>query len=412
MLAVAKEKGFFAKYGLDVVLSKEASWANIRDKVSVGALDGAHMLAGMPIASTLGLGAVKQPMITAFSMDLNGNAITVSNKLFERMKNADPDGMRRRPISASPLKAVIAENKRLGAEPLTFAVVFPYSPQGYELRYWLGSAGIDPNNDIRLIVIPPPQMVDNMRAGHIDGYCVGEPWNEHAVGMGIGKTLITKYEIWNNSPEKVFGVTREWADRYPGTHNAVVSALIEAAQWIDQAEHRAEVVAILSGRNYVNADIDVMKMSMTGTFQFEPDADPVPLPDFNVFFRYAATFPWYSHAVWFITQMYRWGHLSVPVDIRTLAEQVYRPDIYREAAVELQIPYPTIGYKTEGTKSGCWQLSDATRPILMGEDRFFDGGCFDPDHVVDYIAAFAVKNIQVDLEELAALNRPSRQFAR
>jgi len=331
-LVVAAEKGYFKKHGLDVAISKEASWANIRDKVSIGALDGAHMLAGMPIAATLGVGAIPKPTVTAFSMDLNGNGITVSNALYERMMAADPEAMKESPTSARALKKIIDEDKAKGHPPMTFAMVFPVSTHNYEIRYWMGSAGIDPDNDIRLIVIPPPQMVANLQANNIVGYCVGEPWNERAVQAGLGRTIITNYEIWNNNPEKVFGVNLEWAEKYPNTHKAAVRALIEAAQWMDKPENRMEVVKIISQKSYVNAPPDVVKMSMTGTFQYAKDETPRPLPDFNVFYRYAATFPWYSHAEWFISQMYRWGQIDRAIDIKKAAAAVYRPDIYRSAA--------------------------------------------------------------------------------
>ena len=403
-LVVAAEKGYFKKQGLDVTISKEASWANIRDKVAIGALDGAHMLAGMPIAATLGVGALPKPTITAFSMDLNGNGITVSNDLYERMVKADPEAMKESPTSARALKKVIDADKAQGRPPMTFAMVFPVSTHNYEIRYWMGSAGIDPDNDIRLIVIPPPQMVANLQAGNFVGYCVGEPWNERAVQAGLGRTIITNYEIWNNNPEKVFGVNQEWADKNPNTHRAAVRALIEAAQWMDKPENRMEVVEIISQKSYVNAPPDVVKMSMTGTFQYAKDETARPLPDFNVFYRYASTFPWRSHAMWFISQMYRWGQIEQAIDIKKAASAVYRPDIYREAAKELSIPYPTIDYKTEGAHKGPWTLDAATKPITMGPDQFFDGMPYDPAKLINYLRGFKVNGMKVSLDALAKLN--------
>ncbi len=403
-IVVAAEKGYFKKHGLDVTVSKEASWANIRDKVSIGALDGAHMLAGMPIAATYGIGAVKKPTITAYSMDLNGNGITVSNELYDRMVKVDPEAMAEHPTSARALKKVIDEDKAAGKPPMTFAMVFPVSTHNYEIRYWMGSAGIDPDKDVRLIVIPPPQMVANLRARNIVGYCVGEPWNERAVKLGIGRTIITNYEIWNNNPEKVFGVNLDWAEKYPNTHKAAVRALIEAAQWMDKPENRMEVVKIISRKSYVNAPVDVVKMSMTGTFKYAENEAPRPLPDFNVFYRYAATFPWQSHAEWFITQMYRWGQIDHAMDIKKAAAQVYRPDIYREAAKEVGAPYPTIDYKTEGEHAKPWTLDQATSPIAMGPDRFFDGMTYDPAKLMAYIDGFKVKNLALAMDALGKLN--------
>jgi two-component system, oxyanion-binding sensor len=405
-IVVAKEKGFFAKHGLDVTVSKEASWANIRDKVSLGQLDGAHMLAGMPIAATLGVGATQKDTVTAFSMDLNGNGITVSNDLYARMMEADPEAMKSpRPTSARALKKVIDADKKAGKEPMTFAMVFPVSTHNYEIRYWMASAGINPDQDVRLIVIPPPQMVANLAANNIVGYCVGEPWNQRAVEMGIGKSIITNYEIWNNNPEKVFGVTKEWADANPGSHKAAVKALIEAAQWMDKAENRKEVVNIISAKSYVNAPTSVVDNSMTGTWTYDKAAGPVAMPDFNVFYRYAATFPWHSHAIWFLTQMVRWGQIDKAIDFKKVAESVYLPDLYREAAKDLGLPAPTTNFKTEGTHSKPWTLDKATKPIAMGPDKFFDGMTFDPSKPVDYLKGFPMHNMKVSLAELAKLNK-------
>ena len=403
-LVIAHEKGYFSKYGINSQISKEASWANIRDKVSIGALDAAHMLAGMPIASTLGVGAIKKPTITSYSTNLNGNGITVSNELYDRMVEADPQAMAERPVSARALKKVIEADRAAGRNPMTFAMVFPVSTHNYEIRYWMADAGINPDKDVRLIVIPPPQMVANLTARNIDGYCVGEPWNERAVIAGIGKTLITNYEIWNNNPEKVVGVNLDWAEKNPNTHMAMIRALVEAAQWMDKPENRLQVVEIISRKSYVNAPVDVVKMSMTGTFRYAIDEEPRPLPDFNVFYRYAATFPWRSHAVRFLSQMVRWGQIEKPLDIVRTANEIYRPDIYREAVKDMGIPLPTIDMKTEGTHAEGWTLEEATKPVAMGPDLFFNGDVFDPSKILSYIDGFEVKNLAFAMDELSKLN--------
>jgi len=403
-IVIAHEKGFFKKYGLNSSVSKEASWANIRDKVSIGALDGAHMLAGMPIAATLGIGATPKPTITAFSMDLNGNGITVSNELYERMVAADPVAMKQRPTTAVALKKVIDADKAAGKEAMTFAMVFPVSTHNYELRYWLASAGINPDKDIRLIVIPPPQMVANLQSKNIVGYCVGEPWNQRAVELGIGHALVTDYEIWKNNPEKVFGVNLEWAEKYPNTHKATIKALLEAAMWADKPENRKEVVQIISAKSYVNAPPDVVDNSMTGTWRYNRVEAPQPMPDFNVFYRYAANYPWLSHAAWYITQMYRWGQFDRPVDIRKTAATIYRPDIYRTVAREMNVPCPTGDWKTEGMNKNPWTLKAATQPIPMGPDTFFDGMTYDPAKLMAYLKGFKVSNAKVDMAALARLN--------
>lgn len=403
-IVIAKEKGFFKKYGLDVKISKEASWANIRDKVSSGLLDGAHMLAGMPISATLGVGSIQKDTVTAFSMDLNGNAITVSNALHARMMEADPIAMQTRPTTAVALKKVIDADKKAGKEPMVFAMVYPVSSHNYEIRYWMASAGIDPDKDVRLIVIPPSKMVSNLEANNIDGYCVGEPWNQQAVAMGIGKSIITSYEIWNNSPEKVFGVTREWANNYPCTHKATIKALIEATQWMDIPDNRKEVVRIISAKEYINAPQSVVENSMTGTWTYSNEEAPVTMPDFNVFHRYSANFPWQSHAVWTLTQMVRWGQLDQAVDFKKVAESVYLSDVYREAAEELGIAAPITNYKTEGSHAKSWLLKEATKSIAMGPDQFFDGNQFNPHDAVSYLASFSTHNMKVALADLTKTN--------
>jgi len=395
-LAIAAEKEFFKRHGLNVTLAREASWANIRDKVALNALDGAQMLAPMPIAATLGSCVVKQPTISAFSLGLNGNAITVSNSLYQRLCEADPEAMAASPITARALKKVIAENKRNGQPSLTFAMVFPVSNHNYQLRYWMASAGIDPDRDVRLIVIPPPHMVANLQSGKIDGYCVGEPWNARAVSMGIGRILISGYEIWNNSPEKVLGVKLSWAEKHPNTHRALIMALLEACQWLDQTENREEAIQILSSDRYINTPVEDIAPSLSGALRYCQGDEPLQLDDFSVFHRYAANFPWRSHAEWIITQMYRWGQIDQLTDIQTLASRIYRPDIYREAAAALGMSAPTIDHKSEGLHAKSWLLSEATQPITMGSDQFFDGKQYDAADPLGYLKTFSVQHLAAE----------------
>jgi nitrate/nitrite transport system substrate-binding protein len=375
-LVAAQEYGFFAKHGLSVRLSREPSWASLRDKIAFGLLDGAHMLAAMPLAATLGVNGVQKPMLTAMSLDLNGNAITVSGELYGQMLQADPGGLTKRPVLAGPLKRVIESRRHNGLPPLTFATVFPFSSHHYELRWWMGQAGIDPDRDVRLIIVPPPQMVERMRLGQIDGYCVGEPWNAMAVHTGLGRCLITKHELWNNSPEKVLGVTRDWAEANPNTHLALLGALLEACRWLDEPENRQRIIGLLAEPRYVNAPAEVIGMSMTGTFQYLPGEPPQRMPDFNVFYRYAATYPWRSHARWFLERMQQAGqlaHLSELPDFAEVARRVYRPELYRQAAQRLGVAAPLIDAKPEGDRAEAWVLHEATEPITMGPSLMFDG---------------------------------------
>jgi nitrate/nitrite transport system substrate-binding protein len=353
-LAVAYEKGYFEDEGLFVTLEAQANWKVLLDRVISGELDGAHMLAGQPIGATIGYGT-QANIITAFSMDLNGNAITVSNAVMEKLKAKlpkQPDGKPVHPIEAKYLKAVVDDYKKDG-KPFKMGMVFPVSTHNYELRYWLASGGMNPgyyaplkgdtagtiNADVLLSVTPPPQMPSTMEAGTIEGYCVGEPWNQQAVLKGIGAPVITDYEIQRNNPEKVFGVTQAWNDKNPNTHKAVVKAMIRAAYWLDAEndKNRQEAAKMISKPAYVGADYKVIANSMTGTFEYEK-GDIRKVPDFNVFFRYNATYPYYSDAIWYLTQMRRWGQIpEFQPDswYKDVAKKVYRPDIYAEAAKEL-----------------------------------------------------------------------------
>ncbi|MEL6746317.1 MAG: CmpA/NrtA family ABC transporter substrate-binding protein [Pseudomonadota bacterium] len=370
-LAVAYEKGYFEDEGLFVTLEAQANWKVLLDRVIDGQLDGAHMLAGQPLAATIGYGT-KAHIITPFSMDLNGNGITVSNEIWAKMRPHIPsqaDGKPVHPISASALKPVVEEFKADG-KPFKMGMVFPVSTHNYELRYWLAAGGLKPgyyspdnisgqiDADVLLSVTPPPQMPATMEAGTIYGYCVGEPWNQQAVFKGIGVPVITDYQIWKNNPEKVFGITKEFADKYPNTTLALTKALIRAAIWLDENDNanRPEAVKILARSEYVGADYEVIANSMTGTFEFEK-GDKRDIPDFNVFFRYFATYPYYSDAVWYLSQMRRWGQIAEGQDdawYDEVAKKVYRPDIYLKAArllvdeaqaKEADFPWETDGYR-------------------------------------------------------------------
>lgn len=370
-LAVAYELGYFEEEGLFVTLEPQANWKVLLDRVITGELDGAHMLAGQPLAATIGFGT-EAHIVTPFSMDLNGNGITVSNEVWEMMKSSIPtmeDGRPQHPISAEHLKPVV-ETFRDRGEAFKMGMVFPVSTHNYELRYWLAAGGLHPgfyspadisgqiSADVLLSVTPPPQMPATLEAGTIHGYCVGEPWNQQAVFKGIGVPVVTDYEIWRNNPEKVFGLTKAFTDENPQTTLALTKALIRAAKWLDENDNanRMEAVEMLARPEYVGADAEVIANSMTGTFEYEK-GDVREVPDFNVFYRYFATYPYYSDAVWYLTQMRRWGQIAEPKDdgwYDEVARSVYRPDIYLEAAQMLvdegladaaDFPFETDGYR-------------------------------------------------------------------
>ncbi len=400
-LAIAYEKGYFEDEGLYVTLEAQANWKVLLDGVIDGQLDGAHMLAGQPLAATIGYGT-EAHIVTPFSMDLNGNGITVSNEVWEMMKPNIPkmeDGRPQHPIKADYLKPVVEEFKADG-KPFKMGMVFPVSTHNYELRYWLAAGGIHPgyyaphkgdidgtiDADALLSVTPPPQMPATLEAGTIHGYCVGEPWNQQAVFKNIGVPVITDYQIWKDNPEKVFGMTQAFTEENPNTTIRIVKAMLRAAKWLDENDNanRPEAVKILSQPNYVGADYDVIANSMTGTFEFEK-GDKREIPDFNVFFRYNATYPYYSDAVWYLTQMRRWGQISEPKDdswYDEIAKSVYRPDIYTTAAQELI----DEGYMTAEE----FPNFDSETGYRPPQTEFIDGITFDGTKPNSYLSSFPI----------------------
>ena len=348
-IAIAKELGYFEDEGLFVAAEPQANWKVLLDRVITGELDGAHMLSGQPLGATIGFGT-KAHVITPFTMDLNGNATTVSNAVWEEMKKhvaRRPDGKPAHPIKADALKKVV-EKYRAEGKPFNLGMVFPLSTHNYELRYWLAAGGIHPGfysptdisgqimGDVLISVTPPPQMPATMEAGTILGYSVGEPWNQAAVFKGIGVPVVADYDIFKNRSEKVFGITAEFAKKNPNTTIAITKALIRAGMWLDAKDNanRPQAVKFLSKPEYVGADYDVIANSMTGTFEYEK-GDKRPVPDFNVFFRYFATYPYTSDAVWYLTQMRRWGQIPEAKPdswYQDIAKSVYRPDLYLQAA--------------------------------------------------------------------------------
>ncbi|APZ42882.1 CmpA/NrtA family ABC transporter substrate-binding protein [Acidihalobacter ferrooxydans] len=399
-LAIAYEKGFFEDEGLYVSLQAQANWKVLLDGVVSGSLDGAHMLAGQPLAATIGYGT-KAHIVTPYSMDLNGNGITMSNSVWAQMKELVPhnNGKPVHPIGADSLAPVVEQYKKAG-KPFNMGMVFPVSTHNYYLRYWLAAGGLKPGYynslkgdtsgqlgaDVLLSVTPPPQMPATLEAGTIEGYCVGEPWNEQAIVKGIGVPVITDYEIWKNNPEKVFGLTSEFVSKYPNTAVRVVKALIRAGHWLDENNNanRLEAVKLLSKPQYVGADAAVIAKSMTGTFEYEK-GDVRKVPDFNVFFRHDATYPFYSDAVWFLTQMRRWGQIPTQQPDSwyfDVAKKVYRPDIYRRAAEAL-----VADGKFKPSQFPDFATETGFKPAT---DDFIDGVTYDGRKPNEYLTQFDI----------------------
>jgi nitrate/nitrite transport system substrate-binding protein len=385
-LIVAKWRGFFANEGLDVTLSRETSWANVRDRVAAGLLDGAHMLGPMAVAQSLGVGGEATPICAPMALNLNGSAITLSRALCEAMREADPDAAVDRPAPAKALRRVINQRTRAGRAPPTFAVVFPYSVHNYELRYWLASGGVDPDRDVRLAIVPPPRMVEKLAAGEIDGFCVGAPWNALAVERGLGEIVVCAAEWWGAAADKVFGVTRRWAKQHPATLQALVRAMLHAAAWADRPENRAELAALLARPEHVGAPETAIRQSLIGAPPIAAGEPPGEGGDYIVFHRYAANFPWRSHAQWFLSQMIRWG--QAPRDASfARAAAVYEPALYRQAAAAVGVSAPRVDAKPEGAHRTPWILTGADGPIAMPADAFLDGAVFDPADGLAYADA-------------------------
>ena len=390
-LVIAKEKGFFEAEGLNVHISKEGGgWPGIQQKTISGEYDYAHALAGMPIAATLGINGDAN-LQALLSLDYNGNAITYSNKLIEEMKKF---GLKKdeRPVSAESLKKYIdSKHEKEGAkyQPLNFGMTHPNSTHNYELRYWMAASGIKPDEDTTIKPFPPPTMPQNLIAGNIAGYSVGEPWNSRVVLGGQGQALVTNYDIWNNNPEKVLQARADFIDKNPETTKAVMKAVLKAQMWLDESwENREEAIKILAKDAYVKAPVDVLRKSMSGTFLYSKDVDGKN-PMFNVFANYYAAYPFYSHGMWFMTQMYRWGQIDKPVDMKATIEKVYRPDLFEVVAKEVGYSLPESAWKKDGVDE---------------YNKFLDGKVWDPNKAVDYIYSFEVTNPKVSKEELAKVN--------
>jgi len=393
-IIIAKEKGFFKKYGLDVKVTKEGSgWPGIQQKVISREYDFSHALAGMPIAATLGING-KANLQAVLSLDFNGNGITFGNNIIAKMEEHGLDKTKR-PVDSSSLKKYIdAKRKKEGDQykPLHFGMVHPVSTHNYELRYWMAASGIEPDRDSIIKPFPPPTMPSNLIAGNIEGYCVGEPWNERIVMKKKGSTLVTNYDIWNNNPEKVLQTRADFITKHPETTKAVMKAIIEAQIWLDTSwENRKEAVVIMSKKQYINAPKSILEKSMTGTFQYLKGQDSEPNPMFNVFANFYASYPFYSHGMWFITQMYRWGQLDAPIDMKKTIEQVYRPDLFEEVAKEIGYSLPPSPWKIDGVDE---------------YNKFFDGSVWDPNKAVEYIYdTFSVTHPKVNKADLAKANQ-------
>ncbi|HEX4506893.1 MAG TPA: CmpA/NrtA family ABC transporter substrate-binding protein [Alphaproteobacteria bacterium] len=357
-IVAAKEYGFFAQRGLDVRISVEPSWANIADKLSYRQLDAAVTLPPLVFAVTLGLRGVGIPLIVPMQLSLNGLAVGVGKGV------ADELGMEGTPLEIGRRLADLLPPRR---PRLRFAIAHAFSTHNLYLRHYLAAAGIDPDRDVELMVVPPADTVRAMQDGEIDGYCLGPPWADVATRIGVGRTIAPSSEIWRNHPEKCLAVRRDWAEANPAVLDDLLVAALRGARFCDDAANADGIAAILARDDYLAVERDTIRASLPGGG-----------PGHSVFFAGAANFPWVSHAAWFLNRMARWGYLGQDVDRAALAAGVYRPDLFRAAAAKIGLSVPVVDAKIEGAHDAPWTLAGDRGGIPMDADLFCDGQPFDP----------------------------------
>lgn len=380
LLIVARERGFAEAEGVALSLVRETSWANIRDRVAVGHFDVAHMLAPMPVAAALGLTPISVPVIAPMALGLGGNAVTVGTALWKRLAAEGADG----DLDARRTGAALARVVAQGGERLKFGVVHPHSGHNCELRYWLAASGVHPDRDVEIVVLPPPLLPEALGQGAIDGYCVGEPWNSVGVDAGVGRLATIKAAIWKSSPEKVLGAGESWAAHNPDVLAALLRALYRSSEWCGKPENHWEAASILARPAYLDLPATLLERGLNG--HLATGGGDVLVEDFFIPHARAATFPWTSHALWFYSQMVRWGHVPHSDENAARAAASYRPDLYRAAIAPLGVPVPSANAKVEGALLRPTPVGVTRGMLSLGPDGFFDGQVFDPALIDLYIA--------------------------
>ncbi len=365
VLAVAREIGFAAAEGFDLELVKEPSWASLRDHLSLGHVDCAHALAPLPIAATLGVGPLQTECFVPFVLGRGGNAITVSKQLYDEMTEAADGAELATPAAAAQALAAAVRGRDA---PPTLGMVFPFSTHNFELRYWLASAGLNPDRDLRLVAIPPPRMVESLRAGHVDGFCVGEPWNSLAVAADLGRIVATKSQLLPRGLEKVLAV-RAPLEREPERLGALLRALAAAAAWADDPAHHAALATLLARPAYLGAREEPIAAALAGRLRLGAGRT-MHDPDFVYFHRHGANVPSAAEALWLYAQMLRWGQLAPSAERQTVAQRVFRADLYRRFVAP--------------------DATSASAPVP------FDGVELDPYDVRAYLAQFPIATPHVE----------------
>ena len=374
-LVIAKEKGFFAKHGMpDVEVLKQASWGATRDNIVLGGenngIDGAHILSPMPYLISTGKvtqNNVPTAMYLLARLNLDAQAISVSNEYKDLKVTSD----------ATPLKAAFEKKKAAGKE-VKVAMTFPGGTHDLWIRYWLAAAGIDPDKDIATIVVPPPQMVANMKVGNMDAFCVGEPWNEQLVNQDIGFTACTTGEVWFKHPEKALGMRSAWVDKNPNAAKALLMAVMEAQQWCDKMENKDEMSAIVGKRQWFNVPVADIVGRAKGDINYGHGRVEKGTKQVMKFWSEHASYPFKSHDAWFVTEDIRWGKFEPTTDIKALVNKVNRDDLWRDAA------------KTLGVAA-----SDIPASSSRGKETFFDGKVFDPENPAAYLKSLAIKRAEI-----------------
>jgi nitrate/nitrite transport system substrate-binding protein len=375
-LFVAKDKGLFAKYGMpDTDVQKQASWGTTRDNLVLGSegngIDGAHILTPMPYL--ISAGKVTQnnqptPMYILARLNLDSQCISVASEYADLKLGVD----------ASPFKAAL-EKKKASGKAVKAAMTFPGGTHDLWIRYWLAAGGIDPDKDIETIVVPPAQMVANMKVGTMDCFCVGEPWNLQLIHQNIGYTAVTTGELWNKHPEKSFGMRAAFVDKYPKAAKALLMAVMEAQQWSDKAENKAELAAIMGKRQWMNCPVEDVLDRTAGKFDYGLPGKVVEnSPHIMKYWRDFASYPFQSHDLWFLTEDIRWGKYEANFDTKALIAKVNREDMWRDAAKTLGIASAEIPTSTS-----------------RGKETFFDGKVFDPENPAAYLKSLAIKRVEV-----------------
>lgn len=385
ILIAAAVKGFAGDEQISLTLVRETAWETVRDRMSVGHFHAAHMPAPMAIAGNLGLSPLAVTLVAPMSLGLGGSAITVSPVLHEAMENAGltPD---LDPLAAgSALRSVVGARLSKGASRLRFATGHAMSGHSHELRYWLAASGIDPDREVELVSLPPALTVDALATGLIDGCCLGEPWNTVAVSRNVGRIVTVKARIWRNSPEKVLAVSRKWAEANGPVLEALLRALYRAGEWCANPANLEELAGILAARQFLGVAGEMLLPALTGMLATKPGHE-VAVADFLVLHQKAASFPWQSHALWFYSQMVRWGQCPHTAENSAIARDTYRPDLYRQALKPLFAPVPGANLKLEGTLTTPEYVGVSSGGLKLGPDGFFDGAVFDPDDLEAYIA--------------------------